>query len=435
MRTKTPANVQEALLALHAAASRPRALWQSLESIRLLCGAEDSAIILAGPRGRHFTLVTPGPGGRGKLKHARVPRLQSLENWVYATGQPVMRPGPAPRHAPSPKLQQSFFTAPCLLLAALPSASKTRGVLAAMNHAREKRFTPAQAETLQLLARHIALALDHIQHSKTERVFSLELRRHVQSIAAQLRAANESLRVADEAKSELISTVAHELRSPITSISGFAKLLLKSQSAGALSEEQAQFCQIIFNNSEHLGRMIADLLDITKLEQGRLEMRLEQINLEALVKEAVLSWQAAAPEQAQRLAADAPGEPVRVQGDRMRLLQVMNNLISNALKYSTPGTPITLKLAADPGFARITVQNQGPQLTPQQLVKVFEKFYRIRNQATENTPGTGLGLAIAKSIIQAHGGTIWAQNAPAGGVVITFTLPQAADANPQIRAN
>lgn len=227
---------------------------------------------------------------------------------------------------------------------------------------------------------------------------------------------------AELARPEMISVIAHELRTPITSISGFAKLLM-TERCGPLTEEQRQFCQIIHRNAGTMERLISDLLDMSKLEQGVLEMRLEELSLGTLLQDAVQMLQAGLPEAERRVRLALPGTSTQVRGDRMRLLQVLSNLLSNAHKYSPAGSPIEVSLVPEPDSALVTVRNLGPALSPAELEQVFEKFYRVRGVAPQHVAGSGLGLAIARRIILAHGGTLWAENAAGGGTAFKFRLP------------
>jgi len=416
--------LHQAILTVHGSLSKSKIVLALLGQIRSVFAAEESVVLLPNPQGHHrYDVFSLKAGVENRLKRTRLLKLQGLEKWVCSTGKPLLIPGRD--HFLQELLvlrEQSLFQAPNLIAAAMKTGTRARGVLLALNASNDHRFSPQDLEFLQQLADHAAQALDNAGLFESQRAFSLELRRQVKATTSQLRSANETLRQADLAKSELISTVAHELRTPITSITGFSKLLLRGK-PGPLSEEQAQFCQIIHKNSENLEHLITDLLDITKLEQGRLEMRSETLSLNALIKESVLPLQAALPEHERRLSVILPEQAITVRGDRMRLLQVINNLLSNAHKYSPPGTPIRIRLETDEVAAVFSVENQGCTLTSEQLVKVFEKFYRVKNHSTRNISGSGLGLAIAKSIIQAHGGSIWASNTSGIETVFHFTLP------------
>lgn len=422
MRAKPHPPTQTAGLAIHASLSRPHIIAAVLDAAAERFHGAECALALADPAHRDFELIAAGGKTGRRGVRSRLADLHGWEGRVHRTGEPLWWPGPGqPTRDLEALRSQSLFPA-ASLLAAPVRGEKPLGVLVVYRRTPNQDFNSADAEALGALALHAAVALENAVRHAAERGFALELRRQVRAATAQLRAANESLRQADAIKSDLLSTVAHELRTPITSISGFAKLLLQQQ-AGPLTEAQSQYCRIIANNSDALGRLIMDLLDLTKLEQGRLEMHWEELALAALIKEAVLPWQTGGPERPARLEADLPDPSVRVRGDRMRLIQVVNNLVTNAYKYSEPGTPIRVGVVSDGSAATVSVTNLGPALTAEQQVRVFEKFYRIRSDNGRAVPGTGLGLAIARSIVTAHGGSIWAENAPEGGTRFAFSLP------------
>lgn len=431
-------DLQNAVLAVYSSFSKPRILAAALEAARTFFAADESTILLPAARGGQYDVFSTGTHSQKRLRRSRVAKLQGFEKWVFSTGTPFILPGSDSFLQDAETLRrQSLFSVSPLMAVALLCEGQSRGVWVITAAKRSEPFQSEDLETLGWLARHAARALDTASRFEAEQAFNLELGRQIRAAAAQLRAANETLRQTDAAKSELISTVAHELRTPITSIAGFTKLLLKGQ-CGPLNPEQLEFCRIIYNNSGNLERLIIDLLDLTRLEQGRLEMHPAQLSLTVLVKEAALSWRAGNPESGDRLQLELPDTTVQVNGDRVRLLQVINNLLSNAHKYSPPGTPIRLRLAVEAESAVLTVRNQGEALTPEQLERIFEKFYRIRSEATRNISGSGLGLAITRSIVQAHGGSIQAQNAPEGGTELCLSLPchpARTDAMPEVQSD
>jgi PAS domain S-box-containing protein len=224
----------------------------------------------------------------------------------------------------------------------------------------------------------------------------------------------------DRIKSEFISTAAHELRTPVTSILGFSELLLQTQDFSP--EEQAEFLAIIHEKAEALSALIDDLLDVSRIEAGKaLELHRSPISVKALVTPVVWHYQKMVSGHAIELILDGPGH--RLDVDKGKVIQVMENLLSNAVKYSPRGGAI--RVAGEKGGEgeyRFSVADHGIGMTQEQVERMFEKFFRA-DTTDSAVPGTGLGTTIVKSIIEAHGGKIWVQSEPGKGTTVNFTLP------------
>jgi PAS domain S-box-containing protein len=224
-------------------------------------------------------------------------------------------------------------------------------------------------------------------------------------------------REVDELKSSLISTVSHELRTPLTMIQGFSELLL----ARELGEEQSRRALEQINTSaERLSRLINDLLTVSRLDSGKLEIRPEPVDLDTVLIEIVGPFQ-----EARQIHVDVDGVS-RVLADRDKLVQILTNLVSNAVKYSPPEAPVSVTATRSGRAAEITVRDRGFGLTEGDLARLFEKFYRVDRPHVREVGGTGLGLYITKNLIELHGGTIRVQSEPGVGSTFAFTIPLAA---------
>lgn len=250
------------------------------------------------------------------------------------------------------------------------------------------------------------------------------LERRIQVLTGRLRLARENLKKSEISRAESISMVAHELRTPMTSIAGFSKLLLNEKKNGSLNEVQREFCTIIQRNTHQLERLISDLLDLTRLELGRLEMHPSDISFHSLAKEAVVALQGATPAEKQRIRLFLPSQELFVHGDHLRLLQVATNLLSNALKYSPPESLVRVSCQATEEHVTFCVEDHGQPLSSEQQLMVFEKFYRIKSVSHRKISGTGLGLAICRTIVFNHHGKLWTEHSPQGGNQFCFSLPR-----------
>ncbi len=226
----------------------------------------------------------------------------------------------------------------------------------------------------------------------------------------------------DLAKNEFIATAAHELRTPLTAIMGFAELLKQENEMGPFAPEQREeFIDHILDTGEALSLIVNDLLDLGRMESGG-PMRLEKStwDLGELMERAVAPFRRAGTRH--HFDVIRPASEVLVCADRLRILQVLDNLLTNAIKYSPRGGKIRVEVKDDDGKALVEVADQGIGMTPEQLSRIFDKFYRA-DSSESAISGLGLGMSIARGIIEAHQGRIWAQSTPEKGTRVSFSLP------------
>jgi PAS domain S-box-containing protein len=227
---------------------------------------------------------------------------------------------------------------------------------------------------------------------------------------------------ADRAKTEFISTVSHELRTPMTSIKGYADLLLIG-AAGAVNENQQRFLSVIKANADRLSILVNDLLDISRIESGRVKLELKPIAVESLLDAVVTSLHGKFEEKHLAIQVVLPaGDLPRVLADRDRVMQILTNLVGNAYQYTPSGGSVTVRAHASGEFVQIDVADTGIGISPENQSKVFERFYRVDDPNVNEFPGTGLGLAIVKSLIEMHDGHIWLQSELGKGTTFSFTL-------------
>ena len=227
----------------------------------------------------------------------------------------------------------------------------------------------------------------------------------------------------EQMRTDFVSNVTHELRTPLTSIRGFAETLLE----GALDDPDTarQFVGIIKRESEHLGRLIEDILDLSRIESGKWKMKREPVALRLLAEETIGRLTSKATTLGVTLKLQIPEELPAVPGDSGRLAQVLLNLVDNALKYTPTGGLVTIG-AADAGtMLKLSVADTGSGIPKAELPRIFERFYRVDKARSRATGGTGLGLSIVKHIVDAHGGTITVVSDTGMGATFTFTLPKA----------
>ena len=239
------------------------------------------------------------------------------------------------------------------------------------------------------------------------------------------RNANANLEKLDRTKTEFLSIVSHEFRTALTGIQGFSELI---RDGGLESDEVRAYGGYIFNDADRINRLIGDMLDLDRMESGRMSMRSGNVDINEVLTEAMA--RAGTASTVEFKADFDPRLPI-VVGDRDRLIQVVSNLVNNSIKYSPDGGTVTLATRAEGGYALISVTDTGLGIPPDEIGHVFERFRRVRSGAAQSIPGTGLGLTIVKQIVEMHGGKIWVESAVGHGSAFHFTIPLAAeDATP-----
>jgi len=223
-------------------------------------------------------------------------------------------------------------------------------------------------------------------------------------------------------KSDFVSTVSHELRTPMTSIKGFVDLILLG-AAGQVSGEQRRFLTIVKSNVDRLAALVGDLLDLSKIETGRLRLKLEPISISEVLQNVLDSLRGKIEEKSLALIADVPGGLPLVVGDRNRLIQILTNLLANAYQYTLSGGQIRVTVKQRDTVLQVMVADTGIGISEEDQAKIFGRFFRADHQVVRDTDGTGLGLSIVKSLVELHGGELWLDSTLGKGSEFSFTLP------------
>jgi signal transduction histidine kinase len=253
--------------------------------------------------------------------------------------------------------------------------------------------------------------------SRASRLLEAQATENARLAVAASRA--EVLEELNELKSEFVSTVAHELRTPLTYLQGYSELLLSRQDTPP--ERQRRWLEIMNDETKRLSDLITELLDLSRIEQGRIEVHPRPLDLRSLVEERVALFRVQS--EAHRLHAEAE-EPLPIAwGDPQMLVRVIDNLLSNAIKYSPEGGNVTVHVQPDDDAVRVSVADEGIGIPEDQLTRIFDRFHRVDSQATRGVSGFGLGLSIVKASVELSGGRIWVDSAPGKGSVFNFTVP------------
>jgi PAS domain S-box-containing protein len=233
----------------------------------------------------------------------------------------------------------------------------------------------------------------------------------------------QRLKELDKMKSAFVSNVSHELRTPLTAIKASADNML-DRLIGDLNGKQVGYLTRIKSNSDRLARLINDLLDLSTIEAGKIDLRPTNLPLVTLVKEAAESLRPVAAEKLINLTVMSADPGVIAWADRDKVIQVLMNLIGNALKFTPNRGKVTIAVAKNSAaWMQISVTDTGPGIPAEEVNKVFGRFYQIGQAGTQKTQGTGLGLAISKALVEMHGGKIWVESEAGKGSTFSFTLP------------
>ncbi len=235
-------------------------------------------------------------------------------------------------------------------------------------------------------------------------------------------AANDQLHELNEMKSDFVSIVSHELRTPLTSIKNAADLLARGKT-GPLNEIQQRFVAMLTRNIDRLMVMVGDLLDLSKIEAGKLELRFAETDLASIIEHAVGTFQSQADARSLILEADCPPDLPTVYADPDRVQQVLCNLLSNALKFTPQAGRVALSAGAAGELVEISVTDTGVGIPADQQERIFEQFHQVEDSLVRTTQGSGLGLAIVRDLVEAHGGEIRVESEVGVGSRFVFTLP------------
>jgi PAS domain S-box-containing protein len=288
---------------------------------------------------------------------------------------------------------------------------KILGVLASSITTPSRQFTEADLRLAIALADRAALAIENARLYEQERV-----------LRQQLEGLNRQIRAVDRRKTEFVTLVSHELRTPLTSMAGYIALLLEGQ-GGPLTKRQREWLGTIGDNADCLVTLIDDLLDIARIEAGKIELKRMPLDLAPLIHEVARVLRPQLEGKGQCLTLDLAAALPAIVGDADRIRQILTNLLSNALKYTPCGGHITIAACGDAGCARVAVQDTGIGLTPDEQAELFTPFFRAQHDMTQGVGGTGLGLAITRALVELHGGAITVTSVPGQGSTFSVTLP------------
>jgi signal transduction histidine kinase len=265
-------------------------------------------------------------------------------------------------------------------------------------------FADREIELVESFARQSAIAIENVR-----------LFKEIQQKSAQLEVANRH-------KSEFLANMSHELRTPLNAIIGFSDVLLQKM-FGELNEQQADYLADIRSSGSHLLTLINDILDLSKIEAGRMELELAPFSLVAALNNAVILVRERALGHGIKLELEVAPELDTIVADERKLKQVVVNLLANAVKFTPDGGTVRLRAARENGEVRLAIQDTGIGIAPEDQERIFEEFQQASHQSEKSREGTGLGLSLSRRMVELHGGTISVESAPGRGSTFTVALP------------
>jgi signal transduction histidine kinase len=232
----------------------------------------------------------------------------------------------------------------------------------------------------------------------------------------------QALEVASKHKSEFLANMSHELRTPLNAIVGFSQVL-RQKLFGEVNDKQEEYLDDILSSADHLLELINDILDLSKVEAGQVELELGLFSLREALERGVVMVRERALKNGVALELELDPAVDLVEGDERRIRQVVFNLLSNAVKFTPAGGRIDVRSLKQNGEVLVSVADTGPGISPEDSERIFEEFQQAHSGNGERPEGTGLGLALSKSLVELHGGRIWVESEPGQGSTFTFTLP------------
>lgn len=304
----------------------------------------------------------------------------------------------------------------------LKSRNKVIGVYS-IESRYKNNFGKEDIKIMSALADQAVIAIENARLYSRIRKFNEELKKKVKAAVKHLKEANDELTKLNRIKSDFVSMVSHELRTPLTSIKGYVSLVLDGD-VGPINEQQKEFLSIVNKENQRLTTLISDLLDIQKIESGKMPFNFKEFSVNNFFKSYMKELGNLKANNNASITFSCPENLPVIKVDEDKIKQVLTNLISNAIKFSQPKPKIKIEVRNERDYLQVNVTDNGIGIDKKDIPNLFQKFYQIDSHSNRKAGGTGLGLSICKYIIKRHGGEIGVSSKPGRGSTFCFTLPK-----------
>ncbi len=382
------------------------------ETLARLMDTRNFVVALLDPEQNRMTFPIYSRAGASR-RHPDQPIRNDLFNYICKVRQTLQIPGRVNQALERMGILSIEPEPRCLVSVPLVSAGKSLGLFLIENFDAENAFNDSQVDLLETVASQTAIALENSRsYQLTQRAY-------------------EEIREVDRLKSQFLANMSHELRTPLNSIIGFSRVILKGID-GPINEIQEQDLSSIYNSGQHLLGLINNVLDLSKIEAGKMELQFEEVHLEDMIRAVVSTGIGLVKDKPVQIKSEIPAPLPPVLADETRIRQVMLNLLSNAAKFTEEGS-VLIKAIVQPGpderpEVLVTFKDTGQGIATQDQDKLFQPFSQVDDSPTRKTGGTGLGLSICKSFIEMHHGQIGVLESELGvGTTFYFTLPIATE--------
>ncbi len=382
--------VEQVLQAAHRGASR-------------LVDAESFYIGLCDPERERIVIRLNATSGAADREVTVLPADRGLSGYVVRTGESVLIQGNLTERLADYDVELIGEPAASWLGVPLVVGDQVLGVMAVQSYHTEGAYDRHDLELLKAVASQTALALE-------------SARLYEEAVETA-----ERLREVDRLKSQFLANMSHELRTPLNSIIGFSRVVLKGID-GPITDRQREDLEAIHSSGQHLLGLISDILDVSKIEAGKMELNFEPVELGEIIQGVMSTAVALVKEKPVDLEQSIPGDLPSVMADERRIRQVLLNLVSNAAKFTGEGF-IRVSVDVDGGDVVVSVADTGPGIAHEEIDGIFEPFTQVDASTTREHGGTGLGLTISHSFVQLHGGRMWVESELGQGSIFYFTLP------------
>ncbi|MFW5804546.1 MAG: ATP-binding protein [bacterium] len=307
------------------------------------------------------------------------------------------------------------------VLVPLNAQDQTVGLLVLSSKESGDIYNEEDLGVLKIAGAQAATAIENALFYEEMKKFNVKLKKEVKKATRNLEKANKDLKRVNQEKNEFISIISHQLRAPLTATKGYVSMLMDG-SFGKIKPQAKEALERVFKSNERLIGMVNELLNVSRIESGRMEFNFEEVDLQDIVKDVVEEMEEKAQEKELKLEYKHKDDLPKIKGDPNKLNEIIMNLIENAIKYTSQGK-VVVNITKTNGNLKFKVKDNGLGIKQDDLDNLFQKFYRGTGKASK-MKGTGLGLYVAKKVVNAHGGKIWAESKGEGhGSVFYFTIP------------